>query len=571
MKNILAIILSVLMLFAFCSCKSKSESGNNSSTTQETVIGSTETDTDTSSLSSAEASPVTDTSVTASEATGSFTMTSADGNFSNSGSVYTISSAGTYSLKGSLNGQIVVNAKESDEVIIELCGVTITYGNDSPIKILSAGNVDISAKSGTENIINDTRSTKTTDNENQGEGAIYAKCDLKLKGTGTLVVNATYNNGIHTTKDLKIQKLSLKSTAYNNALKGNDSVTVKSGTVVAISTNGDGIKTENTDANKNGATRGDITVTGGTLTVYAAGDGVQAAHNFEMSTGEEGVAPTVTIYTGSYSGYTSTSASTTSYKGVKVQNELNIKSGTITLKTYDDGLHADYGTSFDDGTKGEGIINISGGNVNMSVYSPETKTAGGRMGPGGGMGKSGWGGQQTVSGADGIHADNTLNISGGTIKIDSAYEGLEANIINVSGGKCYVSANDDGVNACKGNTTPQVNVTGGYLDVTVSPNGDTDGIDSNGKYSQSGGIVITRGPNSEMAAAIDADGSVTVSGGTLIVLGYGRVSTSGSVKTYSLSLNSSGSHTVNIGGTSYTFTNASAYGRTTIYSSVLVS
>ena len=62
-----------------------------------------------------------------------------------------------------------------------------------------------------------------------------------------------------------------------------------------------------------------------------------------------------------------------------------------------------------------------------------------------------------------------------------------------------------------------------------------------------------------------------VSGGTLIVLGYGRVSTSGNVKTYSLSLNSQGSHTVKIDGVSYTITNTYSYGKTTCYSSVTVS
>ena len=128
----------------------------------------------------------------------------------------------------------------------------------------------------------------------------------------------------------------------------------------------------------------------------------------------------------------------------------------------------------------------------------------------------------------------------------------------------------NGVNATKGQETAQINISGGYLDVTVSANGDTDGIDSNGSYIQSGGIVITRGPSSEMAAAIDADGRVSISGGTLIILGYGRVSASGNVKQYSLSLHSSGSHSVTIGGTSYTFTNAGSYGSTSCYSSVSV-
>lgn len=562
MKKIIALILAAVLITALASCAVTT----GQTTETETNNTNTSSTADTTAETSAEAAadPVTDGDINAAEATGAFEMSTEDGAFDSSGNIYTVTAAGTYVLSGLLQGQIIVNADEDDEVILELTGVTVTYGADSPIKIISAKSVDISAKKGTENVINDERSTKTTDKEDQGEGAIYAVCDLKIKGAGTLVVNAAYNNGIHTTKDLTVQNLSLKVTAYDNALKGNDSVTVTSGAVVAISTNGDGIKTENTNASKNGKTRGDITVSGGSVTVYAAGDGFQAAHNFELTAGEEG-APTVVIYTGSYSGYTASSASTTSYKGVKVQNELNISAGSITLQTYDDGLHADYGASFDDGTKGQGTVNISGGTVTVNVYSPENKTSGGRRGPGG------WSGQMTVSGADGIHADYTLNITGGTINIDSAYEGLEANVINVSGGNTTVSANDDGVNACKGNTTAQVNVTGGYLDVTVSPNGDTDGIDSNGTYNQTGGIVITRGPNNQNMAAIDADGTISVTGGTLIVLGYGRVSTGGSVKSYSLSLHSAGSHTVKIDGVSYTFSNANAYGRTTVYSDTTVS
>ena len=577
-KRIITLLLAGLFLLTTAACTQTAEqTGSSAQSGTGTVISSdaasthTQTQTGTGAVSTVEgtdsepeAAPVTDSDITAEEATGEFTLTTADGKYERSGSVYTITAAGTYALSGALNGQILVEAGENDEVILELNGVTLTCSTDSPVKILSADKVEISAKSGTENVINDTRSAKTADSDSQGEGAIYAKTDLKLKSTGTLVINGNYNNGVHTTKDLTVQKLSLKVTARNNALKGNDSVTVKSGTVVVISTHGDGIKTQNTDADKSGNTRGDVTFTGGTVTVYAAGDGIQAAHNFEMSADSEGSVPTVTVYTGSYSGYTASDASTTSYKGIKVQNELNIKAGALTVQSYDDGLHADYGTSFTAGGKGQGTINVSGGTVTLTVYAPTGKTGGGRRGPGG------WGGQQSVSGADGIHADYQLNVSGGTVNVDSAYEGLEANVITVSGGTVTVSASDDGVNACKGVVTPQVNVTGGYLDVTVSANGDTDGIDSNGVYTQTGGVVITRGPNSEMAAAIDAEGSVTVTGGTLIVLGYGKVQTGGSVRSYSLSLHSAGNHTVTVDGTTYTFTNASAYGRTTCYSSVAV-
>ena len=222
MKKILAITLTLILAVALTACGTadKTESDRSGTSPNPSV--------------SASAEAVTDQSVTAKETTDTFSLTSEDGTFSNTGDVYKITSAGTYTLSGLLAKQVLVEAGENDEVTIELSGATVTYGSDSPIKVLSAGKVDISAKKGTENVINDTRNTKTADDANQGEGAIYATCDLKIKGSGTLVVNAAYNNGIHTTKDLTVQNLSLKTSAYNNALKGNDSVTVESGTVVAI-------------------------------------------------------------------------------------------------------------------------------------------------------------------------------------------------------------------------------------------------------------------------------------------------------------------------------------------------
>lgn len=569
---IVSAILALCICFSGCGVADEIADGNTDSA-METTVETVSEEEITATLP--------ETTITAKETTEDFTITTENGAYSVDGDIYTITSAGTYTLTGYLQGQILVNAGDDDDITIELKGATIKYAYDSPIKILSADSVDISAKADTENVIADERIVGGTYASGAGKGAIYAKADLKLKGTGTLVITGNYNNGVHTTKDLTIQKLTLGVSAYNNALKGNDSIKIISGTVQAISTCGDGIKTENTDADKSGNTRGDITFSGGTIQVWAAGDGVSAAHNFVMEEGSSGGA-TVAVYTGAYSTYTSSSSTEDSFKGIKVENELNISAGAIVIKSYDDGLHANYGTAFDAGGSGIGNINISGGTIIITVYSPEKTTAGGETPPTGGAG----GGpfrpngrfsastfvQTAVKGADGIHADNTLTVSGGTVKIDSSYEGLEANHIVISGGTTFVAGNDDGVNAAKKiNETPTILVSGGYLDVSVSPNGDTDGIDSNGNYTQTGGIVITRGPNSEMAAAIDADGTVSISAGTLIVLGYGNVRTGGSVNTYSISLNSAGSHTITVGGTQYTFTNAYSYGRTTCYSSVSIS
>ena len=462
-----------------------------------TATAQGENETVTSSCAVTVKSVSSDTSINPADQTGDFSVsTKGDAaTYTQEDNIYTITAAGEYTLKGYLAGQIVVDAGDDDEVTIVLAGTTIVYDQNSPIYIKNADSVTIKAKSDTENTIYDNRSAKTVDVDTQGEGAISAKCDLKLAATGTLYVEGNYNNGIHTTKDLKIQKLTLKVKAPNNGLKGKDSVTIESGTVVVISTGGDGIKTENTDVSSKGNQRGTITINGGDIEIYAAGDGVQAAYNFEMNDGS------LTVRNGSYSAYTSKNADVDSYKGIKVKNELNVNGGQIVIYSYDDGLHADYGTTLENGETGVGIVNINDGTVKISVTASSSRF---------------------VSGADAIHADNTLNVNDGVITVASAYEGLEANVINITGGTITVAASDDGLNAAnKIGKTPSITISGGYVDITMA-SGDTDGIDSNGTFTMTGGVVISRGaPNSSnsMATGLDCDGAAKITGGTFIQLG----------------------------------------------------
>lgn len=232
-----------------------------------------------------------------------------------------------------------------------------------------------------------------------------------------------------------------------------------------------------------------------------------------------------------------------SAKGLKANNEVYVKNGTSTINANDDGIHANMGATLENGYAPLGNVNILGGTTTIS------------------------------SSDDGIHADNELIISGGSVDVLTSYEGIEGVKISMSGGSVKVFSTDDGVNASTGTTASSITISGGYLDVTVSPSGDTDGIDSNGTYTQTGGVVIARGPNSQMSAALDTDGTATISGGTIIVLGAlgenGLTRGSG-VSSYSLSLHSSGNKTVTIGGESLTFNNKYNYSKTICYSSVSV-
>ena len=484
-----------------------------------------------------------------------------------SGSVYTITKAGEYTVAGLLSeGQLIVDAGDEDEVTIVLNGTSITCSSGSPIYVKNASEVKIKSEDNSFNEVIDNRAEATEDSSDvAGNAAIYATCDLKLVGKGALVVTANYNNGIQSKDDLSFKNVIVKVTAVNNAVKGNDAVDIESGNIIAISAKGDGIKTSNSSISNKGNQKGIVTITGGNIDIYAACDGIDASYGADIS-GDGNL----NIYTDTYSEYSeevtssgsssgtssgrdssankSASANTVSYvaasdtianapggfgggnmggmdgqnggnkaggdrlgmpgdfnesgnssgqsystKGIKAESEINISGFTINISSTDDGIHANSDSGvLETGEDGKGTIVINGGSITIS------------------------------SGDDGMHADKQLDVNDGYINVVTSYEGLEAITINLNGGKIYVYATDDGINACTGDgkTSPIVNVTGGYIDVTTT-SGDTDGIDSNGNYVQTGGFVLVKGGSSSgnVSGSIDVDGTVTITGGTCVALG----------------------------------------------------
>lgn len=542
-----AVILTMCLMTAGCA---KNSTSTTTASGGETTItsGITKEDTDVTHADDAENYRV--------SITGNFTVTSdtSDG-VTQSGSVYTITKAGEYTVAGLLSeGQLIVDAGDEDEVTIVLNGTSITCSSGSPIYVKNASEVKIKSEENSFNEVIDKRAEATEDSsDDAGNAAIYATCDLKLVGKGALVVTGNYNNGIQSKDDLSIKNVIVKVTAVNNAVKGNDAVDIESGNIIAISAKGDGIKTSNSSISNKGKQKGIVTITGGNIDIYAACDGIDAAYGVDIS-GDGNL----NIYTDTYSEYseevtssgsssgTSTSrdssanktasANTVSYvaasdtianapggfggnkaggdrpgmpgdfnesgnssgqsystKGIKAESEINISGFTINVCSTDDGIHANSDSGvLETGEDGKGTIVINGGTITIS------------------------------SGDDGMHADKQLDINDGYINIVTSYEGLEAMTINLNGGKIYVYATDDGINACTGDgkTSPIINVTGGYIDVTTA-SGDTDGIDSNGNYVQTGGMVLVKGGSSSgnVSGSIDVDGTVTITGGTCVALG----------------------------------------------------
>ena len=567
-----AVILTMCLMTAGCARNSTSTTTASGGETTITS-GITKEDTDVTHADDAENYRV--------SITGDFTVTSdtSDG-VTQSGSVYTITKAGEYTVAGLLSeGQLIVDAGDEDEVTIVLNGTSITCSSGSPIYVKNASEVKIKSEENTFNEVIDKRAEATDDSsDDAGNAAIYATCDLKLVGKGALVVTGNYNNGIQSKDNLSIKNVIVKVTAVNNAIKGNDAVDIESGDIIAISTKGDGIKTSNSSLSNKGNRKGIVTITGGNIDVYAACDGIDAAYGVDIS-GDGNL----NIYTDTYSEYSeevttsgsssgsnsstnkTASANTVSYvaasdnisnapggnmgggtppdmnggnapdmsngnapdmngssgggmggnngsgmpggnnqsgnsskksystKGIKADSEINISGFTININSTDDGIHANSDSGvLETGEDGKGTIVINGGTITIS------------------------------SGDDGMHADKQLDANDGYINIVTSYEGLEAMTINLNGGKVYVYATDDGINACTGDgkTTPIINVNGGYIDVTTA-SGDTDGIDSNGNYVQTGGFVLVKGGSSSgnVSGSIDVDGTVTITGGTCVALG----------------------------------------------------
>ncbi|MBO4829120.1 MAG: carbohydrate-binding domain-containing protein [Fibrobacter sp.] len=468
------------------------------------------------------------------------TVTNAGNCVTVTGGTVTIKCGGEYNFSGSYSGsdaQILVNtAKTDSSVYLNMKGLTLTNTADAPIYIQKASKAFVVAKNGTTNTFTDASSRAKTYSYTNDAGeaktdttgaCIYSKDDLTIKGEGTLIVKANYNNGIHTSNDLKVKNGLITVNAKNNGLKGKGSVEISGGTINITTTEGDGIKSDTEDATDLASGKGSIEITGGTITVTSAFDGITAANAVVVANGES-EKPTIKIITGGGhsclsdpttassstgrggfggggfpGGMGGSSCSTTeSMKGIKGDSSIAISGGVIDINSRDDGLHSG------------GTITLSGGTMTIATDD------------------------------DGVHAEKALYVKdNANVSVTIAYEGMESPDMNFEGGITSVITTDDGWNAAGGTSTTTGNnggntgrggpggfggggstgnlkVSGGYHYVYVGT-GDTDGIDSNGGISITGGVIIVEcRMNGGMGGMVDSDGTTTISGNAKL-LGFG--------------------------------------------------
>ncbi|MCD8205410.1 MAG: carbohydrate-binding domain-containing protein [Clostridia bacterium] len=228
--------------------------------------------------------------------------------FNEESNILTISDAdddSEFTLSGSFHGSVIVDATKDGEdvdVTLNLSGLILTSYDLCPINFVSGDDVSISAKNGTVNYIYDLRDEVGEDDEDK-QASVYSATDLKLKGKGELYIKSVNNNGIHSKDDLSVQNLTLFVDCVDNALKGNDSVTVDSGDITLIARKGDTIKTSKSDVSSKGIQKGSIEIYGGDLLLYAASDGMDAAYDVIIGKEDDEDFPSIEIYTDKYSKY----------------------------------------------------------------------------------------------------------------------------------------------------------------------------------------------------------------------------------------------------------------------------
>ena len=395
------------------------------------------------------------------------------------GTDVSITAAGTYVFSGDCdNGSITVK-KGVTGVTIVLNGLTLTNDDSAAITLNKTAEASLIAAAGTTNTVADTEGS----NDENAAVKVKSGAALAIGGTGTLTVDGNAKNGIKGAADavITVAEVKLNINAADDGLSCDDELNITGGTL-SITAGGDAVKaspdtgdTENPDT----TSLGNVTISGGTLTVNATEDGIQADGDLTISGG--------TFHVKTNGGHTTTlTDDSASCKGFKAGGALTVTGGTLTVDSADDALHANTD------------VTISGGTLTLAT------------------------------GDDGVHADNDLVIgakgasstSTPRINITASYEGLEGTTVTVYSGDIDVAASDDGVNAASSTLGEHsdkyaISIAGGDLYIDAG----SDGLDSNNDITITGGKVEVYGADAMMDAAIDYDGTFTLSGGTLFGAG----------------------------------------------------
>jgi len=417
----------------------------------------------------------------------------------------TITKAGTYKLSGEYQGQIKVEAADSDAVRLVLDNANITNSSGAALNVVNADEVILYSASGTTNTISD-GADYTATGEDDPDAVVYSKADLTIAGEGTLKVNGNHEDGIHTSDGLVIASGTLEVNAANTGIKGKDYVDILGGTIT-VTAQQDGIKSTNDTDEGQGWTR----LSNGTVTVNAGDDGFKASRVVEISGGSLTVEQ--------------------SDEGIEAQY-INVSGGDVNVTSADDGMNASLKTSDSEST--DSSANTSDAANQQQNNQQQGSLPGEQQNGTSNQQQQGTGQPPAMSGTSqdgtsqngttgtGQQQNNTQNQSNQNMGQPpampggNAQDGTSQNGTTGTGQQGMGQPPQGGMPGGGGGTfeviDAAINVSGGH--VTVNAEGD--GIDSNGVTTLSGGTLIVNGPSQGGNAALDTNGDLLLNGATVL-------------------------------------------------------
>ncbi len=434
----------------------------------------------------------------------------ADGATVLSNDVTTITSAGSYILTGAY------------------AGITVSVGNGETSHLF-LNNATISGGAGIAISNTNKKSTliitacENTENEVASKGddanAIHVKGTLKINGTGTIKVSAK-KNGIKVSKGLSIADSTINLTAGNHALSARF-IEAENAKINVLSAGKDALNAECDDKTQEFTLdEGYVSLKSSKVFASVSGDGIQADTFVYITGGSVDIETAATFVSygaesmATYdlseddfryikSGDTYKKIDDVASKGARyamIQSAKGIKCGEIKYEID--------GTKYAVTKNSNYFIVIDGARVKINSSDDAIHTNSGNV-----LIKGGTLDLTTLD--DGIHADELVKIDGGEITVNGAYEGIEGAYVEIGGGTIYVTASDDGINAASDDESvnEHIIISGGTITVDASG----DGLDSNGTIYVTGGTLIVYGPTSGADTGLDADGGILIDGGNVFV------------------------------------------------------
>ena len=434
----------------------------------------------------------------------------ADGATVLSNDVTTITTAGSYILTGAYAG-IAVSVGNGETVHLFLNNATVSGGAGIAISNTNKkSTLIITACENTENEV----ASKGDD-----ANAIHVKGTLKINGTGTINVSAK-KNGIKVSEGLSIADSTINLTAGNHALSARF-IETENAKINVLSAEKDALNAECDDETQEFTLdEGYVSLKSSKVFASVSGDGIQADTFVYITGGNVDIKTSATFVSYSAESMATYDLSEDDFRYIKsddtykktddvatkgaryamIQSAKGIKCGEIKYEID--------GTEYAVTKNSNYFIVIDGARVKINSSDDAIHTNSGNV-----LIKGGTLDLTTLD--DGIHADELVKIDGGEITVNSSYEGIEGAYVEIGGGTIYITASDDGINAASDDESvnEHIIISGGTITVDASG----DGLDSNGTIYVSGGTLIVYGPTTGADTGLDADGGILIDGGNVFV------------------------------------------------------